>query len=83
MVETARQCGASAKFAGSGARIIGTYDGDEMFDAAAHGTRRDRGQSHRPQIYAGLLDDRGHICCCDANAITQEARRSGESAALL
>lgn len=31
MVEVARQCGASAKFAGSGGAIIGTYDGEEMF----------------------------------------------------
>ena len=32
MVETARACGASAKFAGSGGAILGTYDGDAMFD---------------------------------------------------
>lgn len=32
MVETARQCGASAKFAGSGGAIIGTYDGPAMFE---------------------------------------------------
>lgn len=31
MVETARSCGASAKFAGSGGAIIGTYDGEAMF----------------------------------------------------
>lgn len=31
MVETARQCGASAKFAGSGGAIIGTYEGDAMY----------------------------------------------------
>ncbi|HSK08858.1 MAG TPA: hypothetical protein VK911_04735 [Vicinamibacterales bacterium] len=33
MVETARACGASAKFAGSGGAIIGTYDGERMFGA--------------------------------------------------
>jgi glucuronokinase len=33
MIETARACGASAKFAGSGGAILGTYDGDEMFAA--------------------------------------------------
>jgi glucuronokinase len=31
MVETARECGASAKFAGSGGAIIGTYEGEPMF----------------------------------------------------
>jgi glucuronokinase len=31
MVETARRCGASAKFAGSGGAILGTYDGEAMF----------------------------------------------------
>lgn len=30
MVETARACGASAKFAGSGGAIVGTYEGDAM-----------------------------------------------------
>jgi glucuronokinase len=32
MVETARRCGASAKFAGSGGAIIGTYRDDAMLD---------------------------------------------------
>jgi len=32
MVDTARRCGASAKFAGSGGAIIGIYDGDAMFE---------------------------------------------------
>ena len=31
MVETARRCGASAKFAGSGGAILGTYSGEAMF----------------------------------------------------
>jgi glucuronokinase len=31
MVETARSCGASAKFAGSGGAIIGTYKDEKMF----------------------------------------------------
>lgn len=31
MVEVARQCGASAKFAGSGGAIVGTYEGEEMY----------------------------------------------------
>jgi glucuronokinase len=33
MVEVARRAGASAKFAGSGGAIIGTYDGAAMFEA--------------------------------------------------
>jgi len=32
MVETARACGASAKFAGSGGAIVGTYDDEAMFE---------------------------------------------------
>lgn len=32
MVETARACGASAKFTGSGGAIIGLYDGEAMLD---------------------------------------------------
>ena len=32
MIETARQCGASAKFAGSGGAIIGIYRDEKMFD---------------------------------------------------
>jgi len=33
MVEVARQCGASAKFTGSGGAIIGTYEGEAMYQA--------------------------------------------------
>jgi glucuronokinase len=32
MVETARSCGASAKFTGSGGAIVGTYENQAMFD---------------------------------------------------
>ena len=32
MVATAREVGASAKFTGSGGAIVGTYDGEEMFE---------------------------------------------------
>jgi len=31
MVETARRCGASAKFAGSGGAIVGVYRDEAMF----------------------------------------------------
>jgi glucuronokinase len=56
MVEAARQCGASAKFAGSGGAIIGTYEGGPMLAAvtarlAALGSRTVRPLvvgSHRP-----------------------------------
>ena len=37
MVETARRCGASAKFAGSGGAILGTYDGEVMFETVRAG----------------------------------------------
>jgi glucuronokinase len=33
MVEIARACGASAKFAGSGGAIIGTYQNEAMYAA--------------------------------------------------
>jgi glucuronokinase len=32
MIRTARRCGASANFAGSGGAIVGRYQGEEMFD---------------------------------------------------
>ena len=31
MVEVARQCGASANFAGSGGAVVGAYQGEEMY----------------------------------------------------
>jgi len=33
MVQAARACGASAKFTGSGGAIVGTYEGEEMFES--------------------------------------------------
>jgi len=35
MIKTARGCGASAKFAGSGGSIIGIYDGEDMYEQLA------------------------------------------------
>jgi glucuronokinase len=32
MIKTARRCGASAKFAGSGGSIIGIYDSEDMYE---------------------------------------------------
>jgi glucuronokinase len=31
MIDTARHCGASAKFAGSGGAVIGTYEDEETY----------------------------------------------------
>jgi glucuronokinase len=50
MIETARRCGASAKFAGSGGAIIGTYRDEAMFEQLC----RELGALHsrviRPQV---------------------------------
>jgi glucuronokinase len=35
MVETARAAGASAKFAGSGGAVIGTYDSERVYNTLA------------------------------------------------
>ncbi len=53
MVETARQCGASAKFAGSGGAIIGIYDGEDMFDRLCRELARINARVIKPQIYPG------------------------------
>lgn len=50
MVETARQCGASAKFAGSGGTIIGTYEGQAMFDQLCVELDRVGSRVIKPQI---------------------------------
>ena len=46
MVETARSAGASAKFTGSGGAIVGTYEGEDMFQALK--------AALEPKGYAGL-----------------------------
>ncbi|MBN2372125.1 MAG: GHMP kinase [Vicinamibacteria bacterium] len=51
MVETARRCGASAKFAGSGGSIIGTYDGEGMFERLRAEMARVGSRVIKPQIY--------------------------------
>jgi glucuronokinase len=51
MIETARACGASAKFAGSGGAIIGTYDGEAMFQRLQGQLAQRGSQVIRPQIY--------------------------------
>ena len=51
MIETARACGASAKFAGSGGAIIGTYDGQAMFDQLCEALNHIGSRVIKPQIY--------------------------------
>ncbi len=52
MVETARQCGASAKFAGSGGTIIGTYEGKRMLDRLGTELAGIGSKVILPQIYS-------------------------------
>ena len=50
MVETARAAGASAKFAGSGGAIVGTCDGDEMFERVRTSLAAMGCRTIRPQV---------------------------------
>jgi glucuronokinase len=50
MVETARRCGASAKFAGSGGAIIGTYRDDDMFEDLRVNLASDGIRLIKPQV---------------------------------
>jgi glucuronokinase len=50
MVETARSCGASAKFAGSGGAIVGTYGGQVMLDCVRAKLAEIGSVTVRPQI---------------------------------
>jgi len=50
MVETARACGASAHFAGSGGAIIGTYRDDETFQLLYHELGRQGCRVIKPKI---------------------------------
>jgi len=52
MVETARACGASAKFAGSGGAILGTYDGDAMFETVRSRLAAIGSRTIKPQVAA-------------------------------
>jgi glucuronokinase len=51
MIETARQCGASAKFAGSGGATIGTYEDEAMFERLCVELARIGSRIVKPQIY--------------------------------
>jgi len=50
MVETARKCGASAKFAGSGGSIIGIYEDDDMLNRLIIALRGIRARVIKPYI---------------------------------
>jgi glucuronokinase len=50
MVETARRCGASAKFAGSGGAIIGVYRDDAMFEEIRARMAQIGSRTIRPQV---------------------------------
>jgi galactokinase/mevalonate kinase-like predicted kinase len=50
MVETARRCGASAKFAGSGGAIVGTCEGDAMFEELRRALAAIGSRAVRPRI---------------------------------
>jgi glucuronokinase len=50
MVSAARACGASAKFAGSGGAIVGTYEDDAMFESVKTSLARIGSRTIRPQV---------------------------------
>src|SRR5678815_835772 len=50
MVETARRCGASAKFAGSGGAILGTYSGEAMFASVRDSLAAIGSRTVKPQV---------------------------------
>jgi glucuronokinase len=50
MVETARACGASAKFAGSGGAIIGTYRDEAMFERVSQAMAQIGCKTIKPEI---------------------------------
>jgi galactokinase/mevalonate kinase-like predicted kinase len=52
MVEAARACGASAKFAGSGGAILGTCDGDAMFENVSARLAAIGSRTIKPQVTA-------------------------------
>jgi glucuronokinase len=53
MIETARACGASAKFAGSGGAILGTYQDEAMFASLKEALSEIGSNLLRPQITEG------------------------------
>jgi glucuronokinase len=51
-IETARQCGASAQFAGSGGAIVGVYRDDAQFDAISRALAAIGSKTIRPLVAA-------------------------------
>src|SRR5262245_19656411 len=54
MVETARAGGASAKFAGSGGAIVGTYDSDAMFERVRGSLATIGSRAIKPDVAEGV-----------------------------
>jgi len=52
MIKTARDCGASAKFAGSGGAIIGTYPSEDAFDCLRNKMEEIGSRVIKPQVCA-------------------------------
>jgi glucuronokinase len=50
MVERARESGASAKFAGSGGAIVGTYDSETMFETLRDSLAAIGSRTIKPQV---------------------------------
>ena len=50
LINRARRCGASAKFAGSGGSIIGMYRGEDMFDRLKDELAEEKAEVIRPQV---------------------------------
>lgn len=50
LINTARNLGASAKFAGSGGAIVGFYEGPEMFEAMARAFKQVNARVLRPDV---------------------------------
>jgi len=52
MIDAARACGASAKFAGSGAAIVGTFEHEAMFDRVRASLSAIGSDTVKPEIVA-------------------------------
>lgn len=66
MVETARRCGASAKFAGSGGAIVGTYRDEAMFADLTRALAAIHACTIKPQVVEeGSAQTRGPEACTD------------------
>jgi glucuronokinase len=59
MIETARDCGASAKFTGSGGAIVGTYEDEAMFQRLQAALQPLKVEVIRPEIVAPVT-----ACTC-------------------